>query len=243
MDSLNGKTVVVGGGTGGVGEGIVRVCMNAGATVIVPFRNEAKLKRLQEYVEGLPSGELVPVNARLDDEESMEQFNQTLRARNDTIDLAVACLGGWYYGYSLHRMPTSDWFSVMNNNLTTHFLFMRAVLSVLHEKNHGCYFMINGGASKLVAPDSGIISIVAAAQKMMTKVLSQEAFGTNVRVHGVVAFNPVKTRDRMGDMVDEWLTAEEVGQYVVKLFQKDLKGHDQLMHTIHTVKDLPWIKR
>ena len=44
------------------------------------------------------------------------------------VDLAVACLGGWYYGYPLHLMPLSDWKRLLEDNLTTHFLFMQSML-------------------------------------------------------------------------------------------------------------------
>ena len=87
------------------------------------------------------------------DEASVQSFRNQLLERFGRIDLAIACLGGWYYGYSLHRMPFADWERVLQNNLTTHFLFMRAVLSLLHDQNHGTYVMINGGAAEVIAPD------------------------------------------------------------------------------------------
>ena len=121
------------------------------------------------------------------DEASVQRFRNELLERVGRVDLAIACLGGWYYGYSLHRMPFSDWERVLLNNLTTHFLFMRAVLSFLHDQNHGTYVMINGGAADVIAPESGMISIVAAAQRMMARVLAEEARAENVRVYSVTA--------------------------------------------------------
>ena len=44
------KTAVVAGGTGGVGEGVVKALLEADYKVIVPTRSEHKIARLREYV-------------------------------------------------------------------------------------------------------------------------------------------------------------------------------------------------
>lgn len=241
MARLEGQTVVVGGGTGSVGEGIVRAFLTEGARVFVPYRTPEKRDRLTEYVSEVDTGELVCLGGNVGDEDSIQEFRNELRKRADRVDLAVASIGGWYYGYSLHRMPFSDWQRVLNSNLTTHFLFMRAMLSLMHDQNHGTYVMINGGASKLVAPESGMVSIVAAAQKMMTKVLVHEAEGTHVRVHAVIAFDPVKTRDRRSQVVDDWLSPEDLGNYIVRLHDRTGRALDKSIHTLHSTKEITWL--
>jgi len=42
IHDLSGRRVLVPGGTGGVGEGIVRAYLDAGADVVVPTRSEAR---------------------------------------------------------------------------------------------------------------------------------------------------------------------------------------------------------
>ena len=42
MGLMDGKVVVVGGGTGSVGEGLVRSFLVENATVVVPYRTEEK---------------------------------------------------------------------------------------------------------------------------------------------------------------------------------------------------------
>ena len=59
MAKLEGKTIVVAGGTGRVGEGLVRSFLLEGARVIVPVRSTAKDQRLRSYVEGIDTGKLV----------------------------------------------------------------------------------------------------------------------------------------------------------------------------------------
>jgi NAD(P)-dependent dehydrogenase (short-subunit alcohol dehydrogenase family) len=241
MGRLEGQTVVVGGGTGSVGEGLTRAFLTEGARVFVPYRTEDKRDRLIDYVDDVESGELICLEGDVGDEASIQTFRNELRARTERVDLAVASIGGWYYGYSLHRMPFTDWQRVLHSNLTTHFLFMRAMLSLMHDQKRGTYVMINGGASKLVAPESGMISILAAAQKMMTRVLVQEAKGTEVEVYAVVAFDAVKTRSRNAQVVDDWLAPEDLGHYIVRLHDRSGRDLDKSIHTLHTAKEISWI--
>ncbi|WP_455382271.1 SDR family NAD(P)-dependent oxidoreductase [Salinispira pacifica] len=237
---LEQKTVVVAGGTGSVGEGLVRAFLEEGATVVVPCRSPAKQERLRQYVEGPGSEQLVCIPGNVGDEGSCAEFWAQVDNRYPTVDMGIACLGGWYYGYSLHRMPIDDWNRVIGDNLTSHFLFMRQCLSRFHARGTGTYVMINGGASQIVAPESGAISIVAAAQQMMTKVIAEEARGTRVRAYSVVAFNPVKTRERGANVVDAWVTGEDLGRYISRLYLGRGLPTDQVVHTVKTVADLPW---
>jgi len=105
------------------------------------------------------------------------------------VDLAVAWLGCWYYGYPHYRMPYRDWQMILHDNLDIHFLFMQNFLSILHDQNVGMFVMINGSPSEMIIPEEGATSIVAATQAMMSRVLAEEAKTIQVRIHSVTALN------------------------------------------------------
>jgi NAD(P)-dependent dehydrogenase (short-subunit alcohol dehydrogenase family) len=234
VNRLIDTVAVVAGGTGNVGEGIVRSFLHEGATVVVPWRNEHKRDRLQSYVADIDSGTLHCIPASVSDPVSMAAFRTHLHDEFGRVDLAVACLGRWYYGYSLHHMPDEHWDRVIRDNLTTHFLCLRALLSMMHERNSGTYVMVNGGAAELIAPETGVNSIAAAAQLMTARVMKQEAHGTNIRVHSLIAYNPIKTRDRRAEVVDEWLTPEQVGEYIARLYNREVPNLNKTIHRLYT---------
>jgi NAD(P)-dependent dehydrogenase (short-subunit alcohol dehydrogenase family) len=238
MAELEGKNVVVAGGTGRVGEGLVRSFLLEGANVVVPVRSAAKDQRLRSYVEGIETGRLFCLPTHVDDEDSIQEFRRRVLERFDRIDLAVACLGGWYYGYPLHRMPYRDWQLILHDNLDTHFLFMKNFLSVLHDQNDGVYVMINGSPSEMVIPEEGATSIVAAAQSMMSRVLAEEAKTAAVRIYSLTVYNPVRTRDRGQTVMPDWPTAEDLGAYIVKLYDRTAPNIDRTIHKIRTVDDV-----
>lgn len=170
MAHLKGKNVVVAGGTGRVGEGLVRSFLLEEAQVIVPVRSTSKEQRLRSYVEGIDTGTLVCIPTHVGEEGSIREFRSRVLEKFKRIDLAVACLGCWYYGYPLHRMPYRDWQMILHDNLNTHFLFMKHFLSILHDQNEGVFVMINGSPSEMIIPEEGATSIVAAAQAMMNDI-------------------------------------------------------------------------
>lgn len=241
MSALSEKVVVVAGGTGSLGEGICNQFLSNGAEVVVPYRTEAKAEQLRDYVR-TRSGDAVDrlhlYPAWIGEEQSVQEFREKVLTDFRHIDLAVASIGRSYYGYSLCRMPVDHFQQIIQDNLMTHFLFMRAMLSHMHDSDHGTYVMVNGGESEVVAPESGPISIVAAAQRMMTQALACEEKGRNVRVYSVVAFHPVKTRDRRREVMDEWLTPEALGEYIVRLYNGDVPDPAKITHTLYTNRDL-----
>jgi NADP-dependent 3-hydroxy acid dehydrogenase YdfG len=50
MEKLDSKIALIAGGTGSVGEGIVRAFLKQGATVVVPSRTAERLEQLRGYL-------------------------------------------------------------------------------------------------------------------------------------------------------------------------------------------------
>jgi NAD(P)-dependent dehydrogenase (short-subunit alcohol dehydrogenase family) len=234
MKSVRDAVILIAGGTGYVGEGLVESFLASGATAVVPYRSTEKADALREALpDGLP-GKLDLRPAIVSVEDSADSLVDLLVRDYGGIDGAVASLGGWYYGYSLHRMPSSDWMRIVENNLTSHFMFMRPVMEHFYARNAGEFVMVNGGAAEVPAPESGAISVVAAAQKMMAMVLREEAHGTGINVTSVVATQPIRTRERKIDNVDAWLSAREVGDYIGRIMAGDAVPAADGLHYLGT---------
>lgn len=215
MDKIN-KVAIVAGGTGEVGEGIVRSLLKADIVVVVPSRTPEKGERLKQYADNHPNLHLFDTQQVQGD--FNEQFVSWTIENFGKIDLAIASLGGWYHGGRLDQMPTEDWSKIMSNNFNSHFFFAQQVNAYFHQANKGMFVMINGGAAEHIVPGSGVMSIVSNAQLMMAKVLAAEAQNTDINVFSVMAMTPVRTRSRAIFRKD-WITAEEIGKYIINLFK------------------------
>lgn len=96
------KVAVVPGGTGGVGEGIVLLLLEAGFLVVVPTRTEAKAEALHGYIpERLHQG-LDIRQYSLGNEQDALEFGTYLIKTCKHIDVAVASIGGWHQGHPVY---------------------------------------------------------------------------------------------------------------------------------------------
>lgn len=213
-------TVLVAGGTGGVGEGIVRALLRQGARVVATSRSERKLKGLQEYVADLDIGELVPVVGSLSSEDEANALRDAIYQAVGPLDIVVASLGGWQQGTPITGVAVSTWEQVVRNNLTSHFLAMKAFVPLLDPKE-GVYVHINGFSAEQAYAGAGPIAAMAAAQKSLALTLAEELQATGTQVYEFI-LGPIKTRARLrrGHGQPGWYTAEEIGDYLVGLVEE-----------------------
>lgn len=217
MDGLKDKIALVAGGTGGVGEGIVLSLMRQGAKVIVPIRNEAKAAQLEAYVAGIGAGKLVLLPGELDTEENALKLRDDVHQIEKNLDLVVVAVGGWWQGLPLTSIRMEIWNKIVANNLTSHFLAVRAFVPLIHPKG-GIFAHINGFGAERPTPMAAPVAMMAAAQKSMLLTLSEELKPTNIKVHELI-LGPIKTRQRLqqGFSKENWYFPEEIGDYIADL--------------------------
>lgn len=216
MFDLRGKVALVAGGAGEVGEGIVRVFLQSGATVVVPSRSEERLANLRRRVAGAADERLVTLTASVGTEDGAATVRDAIARHCGPLDAVVASLGGWWQGKPLVDVPLDTWQRVLAGGLTTHFNVARTFLPRLADRPGASYTFINGGAAEFPVALSGPVSIVAAAQLMMKNVLAEEMSDCHVRINTLLLNTPILTRSRpQGE--PEWLTADEAGLYAAYL--------------------------
>lgn len=216
MGKLDGKTALIAGGTGGVGEGIVRAFLNEGATVVVPSRSGDRLQQLDEQLEGVETERLISLVGDMSDIESAEQLRQQILDKVGHIDSVVASLNSrWNEDIPLVKTSLDDWQRMIDSNLTAHFIAARTFLPVL--KPDSSYTLIGGGAALKAMPHYGLVCIPAAAEVMLTQVLIEEMKGSGIRINEVILNSYILTRERDGEGHPEWITADEVGRYTAWL--------------------------
>lgn len=208
--SLEGKTIVVGGGTGDVGEGIVAALIDRGAHVIVPARSEAKGGQLRDAVSAPERVEIF--DAAPVDEASAARLAERLEAAGQ-IDGAIASLGSWFSFGKLIDTPQDGFEQAFQSLLLSHFLFAKAVVPTLAKG--GTYIVVNGAGSEAPVPGSSAVSIHAHAVSMLFQTLVAEH--PDLRSHMLMLRSIIATRAR-ATADPAWVTAREVGDTAAWLF-------------------------
>lgn len=205
--ALGERRVVIPGGTGGVGEGVVRAWLRSEAHVVVPTRGGGAAEALRSLLGPLGSSERLSfVEAPYGTFEEAEALASRIVADFGPVTDVVPSIGGWWSGGGLWEVTDEQWHRYFLDLTTAHVAVLRAFLPRLPEG--GTYTLILGGSAHTPVPGSSIISMEQAALRAMTAVVGEEAAG-RVSVHGML-MGPVATRQR--SYVDpEMITADEVG--------------------------------
>jgi len=128
--SVAGKTVLVTGGSRGIGEMIAAGFLSNGATVYISSRKadvcDATAARLAETY----GGTCVSIPANLATTDGVGALADALKSREDRLDVLVNNAGvSW--GASLEDFPENGWDKVMDTNVKGVFFLMQRLLPLL----------------------------------------------------------------------------------------------------------------
>jgi NAD(P)-dependent dehydrogenase (short-subunit alcohol dehydrogenase family) len=228
--------VVVPGGTGNVGEGIVRAFLQTGATVVVPSRNKDRLAQLTEHLGPELTTRLHGIVGAHGTFAEADELAEQIKAEHGRIDHVVPSIGGWWMGKALWQTSEAQWQQFFVETTTAHAAVARAFVPRLEPA--GSYTLISGFSAQKPYPSAGIVSMHGAALLMMREVLSAELDGQR-RVNDLI-LGPIINRSRPHGSPD-WLTADQVGQAAV-LVATNPTIHDEHI-TLDNRADLGQLQR
>jgi 3-oxoacyl-[acyl-carrier protein] reductase len=217
MGKLDGMITLVAGGTGTVGEGIVRAFLKEGATVIVPSRKQESLDKLREYLQPLDTDKLIGMVGNIGNIAEAERMRDEVLSRFSQINAMVASLGGsWEEGLLLTEVSMETWQNYFESNLTSHFVAARTFLPTLAKQPGSSYTLMGGLSAVVTIPRYSPVAINSAGELMLTKILIEEMKDSPVRINEVL-FGFINTRARAAYARPEWITADEVGEFLAYL--------------------------
>ncbi len=188
--NLTDRRVLVPGGTGGVGEGIVRSYLDAGAHVVVPTRSQQRAEEFQDLLGPAATNHLHLVVHDYTTFAGAEDLANQMVRNLGGIDAVVAPIGGWWAGRQLWEIDEADWQNAFVGLATTHLAVARACLPEMSAE--AAYLIVLGDSGTWPVPGSGLVSMEQAAVAMMLRVLEVELQG-RTRVFSLV-LGPVDTR-------------------------------------------------
>ena len=227
--TLSGTRVLVPGGTGAVGEGVVRQYLAAGAEVIVPTRSEQRAEEFRALLGDAADEHLHLIVHDYSNFAAAEDLADQVVHFRGGIDSVVAPIGGWWAGKKLIEIDEADWRSAFVDLATTHMAVLRACLPRMSQD--GAYSIIVGDSALGPVPGSGLVSMEQSALLMMQRVVGAE-LGETRRVFGLL-LGPVGTRSSDGGAV----TADQVGAVAVAASAGTSAGRIVPLHDDTEVND------
>ena len=182
MLDLNNKTVIVSGGSKGIGKAIAMKLAQAGANVVICSRKKENLDSAVNEAEsnGLT---LIPIECNTSNNESIQSVvDHTLEKFNGVDILVNNAAANPYYGPILNS-EDSHWDKIFDVNVKGYFNFAKACSETMIANNSGKIINVASIAAKTPLEGLGVYNISKAAVVMLTKVLAKELGEHNINVN------------------------------------------------------------
>lgn len=203
--TVRGRTVLVTGGSRGIGAMIAHGLVLDGAHVIISSRNEAQCRATAESINaaaGLAgtTGRCTAVASDLSTEAGIATLIAWLNEHLESIDILVNN-AGTTWGAPLEQFPITGWTKVLNTNLVAPFYLTTGLLPLLRKAAHPerPARVINiGSVDALVTPhwENFSYSASKAGLHMMTRHLAKHLAPEGITVNAI-APGPILT-DMLG---------------------------------------------
>lgn len=148
-NSLAGRVALVTGGNGGIGLGIAKALVQAGAEVAIWGTNSEKNARAASALEPLSNGKVFTTICNVSDEDQVDRAFQATLGALGKVDAVFANAG--VIGRSVRPWETSleEWRRVQSINLDGTFLTLRAAARYLVERGEGGALVVTSSTSAI----------------------------------------------------------------------------------------------
>lgn len=199
MGLLDGKNILVTGGSRGIGAAIARKCATEGAKVAITY--SSRPDGAEKVISELPGDGHFSLQLNISDEESVTAAFKTLFEKFESLD-GLVNNAGITKDQILLRMKTSDFDDVIQTNLRGTFLCTKAVLKKMIKARKGSIVNItsvigqtgNQGQANYAASKAGI--------EAFTKSTALELGSRNIRANCIApGFIATDMTDALDDNV------------------------------------------
>jgi NAD(P)-dependent dehydrogenase (short-subunit alcohol dehydrogenase family) len=182
-NSLNGKIALITGASKGLGKAMALALSQAGATIALVSRDQAKLQAVKREVEE-SGGKAELFIADVKDEGQVERLEAEVSKRLGKIQILVNN-AGVNLRKNLIDFSLSEWQSVMDTNLTSVFLMCRKFVPHMRGTGYGRILNMTSIMSHVSLPQRSAYSASKAALLGLIRALAQELAPEGITVNGI----------------------------------------------------------
>lgn len=207
MFSLEGKTALVTGASGGIGSAIAYALARQGARLALSGSNSAKLRSFREQINEEVGGDHVEITCDLSNTTQVEELIPATIDTLGKIDILVNNAGVTRDNLAM-RMKDEEWDAVMRINLEAAFRLMRAAARPMMKAKHGRIVSITSVVGATGNPGQMNYAAAKAGLVGMSKSLAQELASRGITVNCVApGFIRTAMTDQLPDAQKDALNA------------------------------------
>ncbi|MBJ7518339.1 MAG: SDR family oxidoreductase [Solirubrobacteraceae bacterium] len=208
------RTVLITGGSGGLGAPVTRAFLDAGWRVVVPIFDESERARMPQ------DAGLQLVTADLFDEASVKEVVDAAAAPDAPLRAVVNLVGGYAAGGRVHETPVADFEKQFHLNLRPTYLVCAAALPHLVNADSGAIVCVSTRAA--IRPFSGAAGYISSKAAVLAFVdaLAAEYRDDDVRVNAIlpsVIDTPGNRASQPDADYETWVSPKEIADVLLFL--------------------------
>ncbi len=219
------KTVLVAGGTGGLGRAVSLAFLSERANVVVTYMRGEEFQAL-EGMAGVAGLRLAGHEVDVTDEAAARKLVDGIVAEHGRLDAMVNAVGGYAGGMKLWDLDTKVFDQMLALNLRSGFALARAAMGPMLKQKGGAIVNVASKAAFDHAAGASAYAASKAAALAMIDCLAADAKGTGVRVNSILPsiIDTAANRKAMPDAnFTVWPKPEEIAKVILFLCSDDAK--------------------
>jgi NAD(P)-dependent dehydrogenase (short-subunit alcohol dehydrogenase family) len=205
-----GKTAVVTGAAGNLGQAVARRLAADGARLVLIDRDQARL----DAVAATFQTEVMTAVADLGDEASVDALVGSIEERFGKIDILAHTVGGFAMGTPVHETPQDIWDRMFALNVRPIYVTCgRIARHMLDHQVAGKIVMVLARAANAGSANAAAYTASKAAAQRIMQSMALELRDHNINVNGVLP-SIIDTAPNRNDMPNadfsKWVTVEDV---------------------------------
>ena len=215
---MEGKHVLIPGGTGGLGQHVARAALARGAKVTVPYIAEREVERMA----GL---DVTLVHASATDEAGFRAVVEGM----PQVDVLLQLVGGFTMGPT-DALALDDFRAHIELTLTSTFVACKWALRAMKKTGYGRIVTVGSRAAVEPAAQMAAYSAAKAGVVAMTRAIAEETRDLDITANCVLpsVIDTPANRAAMGDdQAHKWVTPQSLAEIICFLGSKaagDLRG-------------------
>ena len=180
---LTGRTAVIIGGSGGLGEAMAHTLSQAGAVIALVGRNQAKLDKVAGDLKA-KGGKVETLTADMTSESDVKRLAQDVNAKFKNPQILINS-AGINIRKSVTEFTLKEWQSVVDSSLVTTFLACNAFVPGMKGTGYGRIINLSSIMAHVSLPNRTAYSSGKAGLLGFTKSLALELAGEGITVNAI----------------------------------------------------------
>ncbi|MDH4134201.1 MAG: SDR family NAD(P)-dependent oxidoreductase [Gammaproteobacteria bacterium] len=217
MPVLEGKTVIITGAAGNLGQAVAAAFAQAGARRVLVDRSSGRLPSLYAPAS---ADTLLMEGVDLAKEQDAQRLAETALQKFQRIDVLVNAVGGFAGGKPVHEDDAANWERMFRINLTTTLNACRAVIPPMLRQGSGRIVNVAARAGLSGVPTLGAYSASKSAVIRLTESLADELKDHNIGVNCILP-GTIDTPQNRADMpsadFSKWVAPAAIAEVILFL--------------------------